>query len=64
MYVTSKAVERAAALLDVLSSAPWGLDRDAVRQRVPGYDQAATDAAFERMFERDKQVLQIGRAHV
>lgn len=57
MYVTSKAVERAAALLDVLSSAPWGLDRDAVRQRVPGYDQAATDAAFERMFERDKQVL-------
>ncbi|WP_237210444.1 helix-turn-helix transcriptional regulator [Rothia nasimurium] len=55
--MTSKAVERAAALLDVLSSAPWGLDREAVRQRVPGYDQAATDAAFERMFERDKQVL-------
>ncbi len=57
MYVTSKAVERAAALLDVLSSAPWGLDRQALRQRVPGYDLAATDAAFERMFERDKQVL-------
>ncbi|MGV3245824.1 helix-turn-helix transcriptional regulator [Rothia sp. 11254D007CT] len=55
--MTSKAVERAAALLDVLSSAPWGLDRQALRQRVPGYDLAATDAAFERMFERDKQVL-------
>ncbi|MDY6050946.1 MAG: WYL domain-containing protein [Rothia sp. (in: high G+C Gram-positive bacteria)] len=55
--MTSKAVERAAALLDVLSSAPWGIDRDALRQRVPGYDVAATDAAFERMFERDKQVL-------
>ncbi|WP_336886333.1 helix-turn-helix transcriptional regulator [Rothia nasimurium] len=57
MYVTSKAVERAVSLLDVLTKRPHGITRDEIRFRVPGYDEAGTDSAFERMFERDKQVL-------
>ncbi|MDO4898661.1 MAG: WYL domain-containing protein [Rothia sp. (in: high G+C Gram-positive bacteria)] len=55
--MTSKAVERALVLLDVLSDRRYGLDRNEIRQRIPGYAQAKTDAAFERMFERDKDVL-------
>lgn len=55
--MTSKAVERAITLLDVLVSAPHGLDRNQIRHRVPQYSQASSEAAFERMFERDKDVL-------
>lgn len=55
--MTSKAVERAITLLDVLVSAPHGLDRDQIRHRVPQYSLASSEAAFERMFERDKDVL-------
>ncbi|WP_421084085.1 helix-turn-helix transcriptional regulator [Rothia nasimurium] len=55
--MTSKAVERAICLLDVLSGNRLGLTRDEIRYRVPGYEEAGSDSAFERMFERDKQVL-------
>lgn len=55
--MTSKAVERAVALLDVLSSRRYGLDREQIRERIPGYAGAKSDAAFERMFERDKDAL-------
>lgn len=57
VYVTSKAVERAVALLDVLSTHQLGLDRDQIRDRVPDYRRAGSVGAFERMFERDKQVV-------
>lgn len=55
--MTSKAVERSLALLEVLSAMPRGVEREEIRWRVPGYRSLGTLAAFERTFERDKQVL-------
>lgn len=57
MYVTSKVVERAAALLECLVAHPYGIDRASIRFALSDYRHAASEAAFERMFERDKQVL-------
>lgn len=55
--MTSKAVERALTLLGFLSARPYGVEREEIRWHVPGYRMLATLSAFERAFERDKQVL-------
>lgn len=53
-------VERTERLLDLLlclmaTSRP--VPRSAIKSVVPGYDEAPSDMAFERMFERDKDEL-------
>ncbi len=49
-------VERVINLLIYLLESPHPVTADQVRQTVPGYDQGS-DEAFQRMFERDKDVL-------
>lgn len=49
-------VERVINLLIYLLESPHPVTADQIRQTVAGYDQAS-DEAFQRMFERDKDVL-------
>lgn len=54
------AVDRTERLLNLvitLLSSRRPVSRDAIRRGVPGYSESASDAAFERMFERDKDEL-------
>ena len=51
------ALERHLNLVFVLINTRRPLTRDEVRSRVGGYDPLATDEAFQRMFERDKEQL-------
>ncbi|MWD30758.1 WYL domain-containing protein, partial [Aquicoccus sp. SCR17] len=44
------------SLLWLLLSAPHGLERDRIRRQVVGYE-GLTDAAFEKLFQRDRRVL-------
>lgn len=56
----SDRVDRAERLLNLvfaLMSTSRAIPRVAIREQVPGYGGAASDAAFERMFERDKDEL-------
>jgi proteasome accessory factor B len=53
-------VERTERLLNLvicLMDASVAVSRAEIQRRIPGYDQAASPAAFERMFERDKDEL-------
>lgn len=49
--------ERLLNLIIALVNTPGRLTRDQVRRGVVGYEADATDEAFERMFERDKETL-------
>jgi proteasome accessory factor B len=54
------AVDRTERLLNLvitLISARRPVSRDTIRRGVPGYAESASDQAFERMFERDKDEL-------
>ena len=51
-----EAAERIISLLWLLLSAPHGLERDRIRRQVVGYE-GLTDAAFEKLFQRDRRVL-------
>lgn len=54
------AVDRTERLLNLvitLLSAGRPVSREAIRRGVPGYSESASDQAFERMFERDKDEL-------
>ncbi len=60
MGVVSTRVDPAERLLDLLIAlrhATGRLTRADIRRSVNGYRDAASDAAFERMFERDKDLL-------
>lgn len=62
MYVTSQAVARALTLLDYLTRNPKGVEREQIQHTLADYRQAVSEAAFERMFERDKQLVRaLGR---
>ena len=53
-------VERTERLLNLvicLMATTTAVPRAAIRAQIPGYMQAASDSAFERMFERDKDEL-------
>ncbi|MCL1800624.1 MAG: WYL domain-containing protein [Promicromonosporaceae bacterium] len=52
-----KADERLLALWHTLDSTELGLTKQEIRRTVPGYDEAATGLAFEKMFTRDKNAL-------
>lgn len=49
--------ERLLNLVLALMGAPRAVPRAVIRDSVPGYAEAASDSAFERMFERDKDEL-------
>lgn len=49
--------ERLLNLVFALMASPRPVPRGVIRNEVPGYGDAASDAAFERMFERDKDEL-------
>ena len=49
--------ERLLNLVICLMATSHAVPRADIRLRIPGYDEAASDAAFERMFERDKDEL-------
>lgn len=49
--------ERLLNLVLCLLSASSPVDRETIRRIVAGYDTSASDASFERMFERDKDEL-------
>ena len=49
--------ERLLNLVIALMGTTRALSRQVIRTKVPGYAQAATESAFERMFERDKDEL-------
>lgn len=49
--------ERMLNLVIALASSGRRMTRDEIRERVVGYDAAGNDAAFGRMFERDKDEL-------
>ncbi len=49
--------ERLLNLVICLMASRAPVPRAEIRTRIPGYDSAASDAAFERMFERDKDEL-------
>ncbi|TFI32118.1 WYL domain-containing protein, partial [Micrococcus endophyticus] len=51
-----EAAERIISLLWLLLSAPHGLERDRIRRQVVGYE-GLSDAAFEKLFQRDRRVL-------
>lgn len=56
----STRIDRTERLLDLLLclvATARPVPRSAIRAVVPGYEDAPTDAAFERMFERDKDEL-------
>jgi proteasome accessory factor B len=53
-------VDRTERLLNLvigLLGASLAVSRATIRESIPGYGSAPTDAAFERMFERDKEEL-------
>ena len=49
--------ERLLNLVIALMGTSRALPRQGIREHVPGYGEAASEAAFERMFERDKDEL-------
>lgn len=49
--------ERLLNLVICLMASTVPVPRTQIRTRIPGYDTASSDAAFERMFERDKDEL-------
>jgi proteasome accessory factor B len=49
--------ERLLNLVIALMGASRALSRQVIRANVPGYAEAASESAFERMFERDKDEL-------
>lgn len=49
--------ERLLNLVIALMGTSRALPRQSIREHVPGYSEATSDAAFERMFERDKDEL-------
>lgn len=49
--------ERLLNLVIALMGTSRALPRQAIREYVPGYSEATSDASFERMFERDKDEL-------
>ncbi len=49
--------ERLLNLVICLMAASTAVPRAEIRQRIPGYADTASDGAFERMFERDKDEL-------
>lgn len=49
--------ERLLNLVLCLLDSPHPVDRATIRRVVPGYEDSASDQAFERMFERDKDEL-------
>lgn len=49
--------ERLLNLVMALRAARHAITRDAIRSQVRGYDPQASDEAFQRMFERDKEDL-------
>ncbi|HLS24847.1 MAG TPA: WYL domain-containing protein [Beutenbergiaceae bacterium] len=51
------AAERLLALVIALSHTPHRMTKAQIRANVAGYADASSDAAFERMFERDKDAL-------
>ena len=56
----SERVDRAERLLNLvfaLMSTARAVPRSTIREQVPGYGEAASEASFERMFERDKDEL-------
>lgn len=56
----SERVDRAERLLNLvfaLMSTARAVPRSVIREQVPGYGEAASEASFERMFERDKDEL-------
>lgn len=57
MSTRTRADERLLNLVIALVNSGHGLTRAQVRARVEGYGDATSDAAFERLFERDKTTL-------
>jgi predicted DNA-binding transcriptional regulator YafY len=55
--VATDRAERLLNLVFVLLSARRPVTRQRLRDTIPGYDESASDEAFERMFERDKEEL-------
>jgi proteasome accessory factor B len=55
--VTAKKTERLLNLVICLLSTRQFLAKDQIRRSVPQYAECATDEAFDRMFERDKDEL-------
>ncbi len=56
----SERVDRAERLLNLvfaLMSTARAVPRSVIREQVPGYGEAGSEASFERMFERDKDEL-------
>lgn len=56
----SERIDRTERLLNLvicLMAAPVPVPRADIRRTIPGYGEASSDAAFERMFERDKDEL-------
>lgn len=49
--------ERLLNLVIALMGTSRALPRQSIREHVPGYSEATSDASFERMFERDKDEL-------
>lgn len=49
--------ERLLNLVICLMASRTGVPRSEIRARIPGYGDASSDQAFERMFERDKDEL-------
>jgi proteasome accessory factor B len=49
--------ERLLNLVICLLGASQPVSRAAIREQIPGYGESASDVAFERMFERDKEEL-------
>ena len=49
--------ERLLNLVICLMATSTAVPRSDIRERIPGYSDAASDSAFERMFERDKDEL-------
>lgn len=49
--------ERLLNLVICLMAAPMAVSRAQIQQQIPGYAESASPAAFERMFERDKDEL-------
>ncbi|WP_230977247.1 helix-turn-helix transcriptional regulator [Georgenia yuyongxinii] len=52
-----EAAERLLDLVIALTHTPRWMSKRQIRQRVNGYADAVSDEAFERMFERDKDLL-------
>lgn len=55
--MSARRTERLLNLVIALLATRQWLTKEQIRQAVPQYGEAATDAAFDRMFERDKDEL-------